>query len=115
MTDQINQIDLSRKLVIWYRAFKNAEVGPLSVDMAKAFIVLEMASRNGDLPSLRENTKDSFPAQVAEKRAAFVNLHMDLQLTLFLPLLCKSPGDVVMWVYFLKMHSISLKVFLPNT
>lgn len=83
----------------WCTEFHEAEIGPMDDEMTRIFLAVTMAEmKNGDVPSL----EDQFLYKVLDKRAEFIGLKLNKYIKVLLTLLSRSPGVVVMYLYYLK-------------
>lgn len=84
-----------------YRCLLDAEQRPMTPEESHIFMAIMMASPEGIQEMGRELAQKSQAFQILSKRLEFHNVNVELRLQILISSLCKTPGQVVMWVYTL--------------
>jgi len=86
------------RFLLWVDSFKKAIREPMSMELSKIFINVNLMEMNEDGKPL---TKE-FLYQVIDKRSEYIGIKLNTYVKIFLMCIVRSPGAAVMYLYYLK-------------
>ena len=84
----------------WCETFKGLPTEPMTHELSRVFLACMLGGVN------REVIEDLFTYKVINARAEALNLEIEQALIDFLSILCKSPGDVTLYLSLLKNEAV---------
>lgn len=104
----MTQEEMKIKFDEWCNLFCKAKKEEMDESLTKAFLALCFFEnmRKDPPPEIQE----SFLYQIAEKRSEFIGLKMGKVAIAFLSALCGTPGEIVMYLYYLKSIYIEREI-----
>ena len=101
----ISDAEFNEKYTDWIECFGHAEIEPMSKETTDVFVRLNLMERD-DFMMEKENCNFSFA--LAKKRADFIKLDInDSTLLLIVMLVNGIPGNIVMYLYYLKFYQLT--------
>lgn len=110
--DVMTQQDLKDHFTKWCTKFENAQTTTMSLEVSKLFIalcLLEMKAEDVQLPV------DLFSYKILDKRSEYIGLHMNDYTKTFFSFLCHSPGELVMYLYYLRSKNSNGEIITMQT
>jgi len=99
---------LKKKFEEWCREFGQARVEPMSKELSKVFISLTwIEMENAKAPPL---LNEEFSYKLIDKRAEYIKLDMSECAKCLLACVVNTPGDAVMFLYYLKSKNIRITI-----
>lgn len=108
----MTQQDLKDHFAKWCTKFEKAQTDEMPKDISKLFItlcVLEMRMESVPLPV------DLFSYKILDKRIDFIGLRMNDHTKTFFSFLCHSPGELIMYLYYLKSKNSNGEIISMQT
>jgi hypothetical protein len=82
----------------WCDKFKNTETEEMSEEMTRVLMSIMIGGAN------REVIDDTFTYKVVMARSKAIGLNLEQSLADFISILCKSPGDITMYLSLLRQE-----------
>ncbi len=103
---ECNKDEVTKLTIDWYNAFKSTPVIVMDDFQMGMFIKLYMLGDEERLNIWEGMLEKDFLCKLCHKRAESINLNLSGHMKMWLIMLSRSPGELVMWLYFLKLHTI---------
>jgi hypothetical protein len=102
---------LLEKLDLWIGQFLTGII-PMDATLTEIFMKCCMVEQEADV--IPKEIQDTFLFQVAEKRLRFMQMQPTMSSLAFLAFLCRSPGEVVMYITVLRRKLGPVKLNMGN-
>jgi len=98
--------ELNEKFQLWIANFSSAKTEPMSNDLSEIFLRMARSERNElEIPS----GYNIYSYKILEKRAEFIGLKLNKYVKMFICMLVRSPGEIIMYLYYLKDYQVKNK------